>query len=52
LLAARSSSARSRLGFAGWDNEVLQRKEEALDALRSLIRHATECYGIHRNEAA
>ena len=52
LLAARSSSSWSRNGFAGWDNDVLVLKEEALGALRTLMRHATECQGINRKEAA
>jgi hypothetical protein len=52
LLAARSNSAepphRRHLG----DEELLVLKDEALAALRELMRHAKICYGLAHNEAA
>jgi hypothetical protein len=53
LVAARSLNAGSRNGLAGWDKGVLELKDEALVALRSLIRHAAECHVMnHHKEAA
>jgi hypothetical protein len=43
LLAARSSSSWSRDSLVGWDPGVLERKEEALVALRCLMRHTGKC---------
>jgi hypothetical protein len=52
LMAARSSSARPRLRPVADEEELLTLKDESLDALRHLMRHAKACYGLATDEAA
>lgn len=51
LLAVRAS-ARSDRGSKPDDQEVQALKDEALDALRTLLRHMNTCYGFTEEMAA
>ena len=46
LLAARSTSAWHWHGHSVQEDEVQALKQESLEALTALIRHAKECYGL------
>ena len=47
LLAARSSLTWSRdSALDGWDREVLEAKDEALNALRCLQQHSAKCQRV------
>ncbi len=52
LLAARSASAWPTAGYEAADERVQQLKDESLQALRELMRHAKACYGLATDEAA
>lgn len=46
LFAARSTSAWHRHSNSVQEDEVQVLKQESLEALTALIRHAKECYGL------
>jgi hypothetical protein len=52
LLAARSASAWGAHRYRTDEDALQVSKEESLAALRTLIRHATACYGLAEDEAA
>ena len=52
MLAARSVSAWPPPYHVAGDEELQVLKEESLDALRALMRHAKACYGLTNDEAA
>jgi hypothetical protein len=52
LLAARSRSTWPSARHVAGDDELQQLKDESLDALRQLMRHAKACYGLVADEAA
>lgn len=52
LLAARSNSAWQHRGRTAHDDEIEALKQESLEALSALMRHAKACYGLVSDEAA
>ena len=52
LLAARSNSAWPSARHVVAEEELVALKDESLDALRELMRHAKVCYGLAQDEAA
>jgi hypothetical protein len=52
LLATRSASAWPPPLHTAGEEELIQLKDESLDALRELMRHAKVCYGLATEEAA
>ena len=46
LLAARTSTTWSQTDLLHWDREVLDLKQESLQALRCLQRHVTGCQRV------
>lgn len=52
VLAARSASAWQHHGRAAHDDDIQVLKQESLEALSALIRHAKACYGLVSDEAA